>query len=34
MKFPRTPHLPGSKGTSDDLHMNYHYNGINTYNKN
>lgn len=28
MKFPRTPHLPGSKGTSDDLHMNYHYNGM------
>lgn len=27
MKFPRTPHIPGSKSTSDDIHTNYHYAG-------
>lgn len=27
MKFPRTPHLPGSKATPDDLHADYTYDG-------
>lgn len=27
MKFPRTPHLPGSRGTTDDLHTTYTYPG-------
>lgn len=26
-KFPRTPHLPGSKHTEDDIHTNYSYDG-------
>lgn len=27
MKFPRTPHLPGSRGTSDDIYKDYTYSG-------
>lgn len=27
MKFPRTPHLPGSRGTEDDLFSEYSYKG-------
>lgn len=27
MKFPRTPHLPGSRGTDDDIHVQYSYAG-------
>lgn len=27
MKFPRTPHIPGSKGTEDDVYQDYTYDG-------
>lgn len=27
MKFPRTPHIPGSRGTEDDLYSEYSYDG-------
>lgn len=27
MKFPRTPHIPGSSGTDDDIHAEYTYPG-------